>query len=62
LYRWRHDRAQHKADYIQLYHGNASLLAESLEIIQQTASIILAGLEPPIADEVTNEDLAEVAA
>jgi hypothetical protein len=50
------------ADYIQLYHGNASLLAESLEVIQQTASIILAALEPPIADEVTSEELAEVAA
>jgi len=49
------------ADYIQLYHGNASLLAESLEVIQQTASIILAALEPPIADEATDE-LAEVAA
>jgi len=34
------------ADYIQLYHGNASLLAESLEVIQQTASVILAALEP----------------
>ena len=38
------------ADYIQLYHGNASLLAESLEVIQQTASIILAALEPPVED------------
>jgi hypothetical protein len=50
------------ADYIQLYHGNASLLAESLEVIQQTASVILSALEPPIADEVINEELAEVAA
>jgi hypothetical protein len=50
------------ASYIQLYHGNASLLAESLEVIQQTASVILAALEPPIADEVTNEEPAEVAA
>ena len=50
------------ADYIQLYKGNASLLAESLEVIQQTASVILAALEPPIADEVTDEELAEVAA
>ena len=39
------------ADYIQLYHGNASLLAESLEVIQQTASVILAALEPPVEDE-----------
>jgi hypothetical protein len=50
------------ANYIQLYKGNASLLAESLEVIQQTASVILAALEPSIADEVTNEELAEVAA
>ena len=39
------------ADYIQLYQGNASLLAESLEVIQQTASIILAALEPPAQAE-----------
>jgi hypothetical protein len=32
------------ADYIQLYHGNASLLAESLEVIQQTANVILGAL------------------
>ena len=50
------------ADYIHLYHGNASLLAESLEVIQQTASVILAALEPSIADEVTNEEPEEVAA
>jgi hypothetical protein len=50
------------ADYIQLYHGNASLLAESLEVIQQTAASILAALEPPIAEDVTSEELEEVAA
>ena len=50
------------ADYIHLYHGNASLLAESLEVIQQTASVILAALEPPITDEVTSEEPEEVAA
>jgi hypothetical protein len=50
------------ADYIQLYKGNASLLAESLEVIQQTATIILAALKTPVAGEVTNEELAEVAA
>jgi hypothetical protein len=56
------------ADYIHLYHGNASLLAESLEVIQQTASVILAALEPPIEDNAsepqTNEaepELAEAA-
>jgi hypothetical protein len=50
------------AEYIQIYHGNASLLAESLEVIQQTASVILAALEPPTVEEVTNEEPEEVAA
>src|SRR5215469_8183673 len=50
------------ADYIQIYHGNASLLAESLEVIQQTASVILAALEPPISDVAATDELAEVAA
>jgi hypothetical protein len=56
------------ADYIHLYHGNASLLAESLEVIQQTASVILAALEPSVEDSAvepqTNEaepELAEAA-
>ncbi|MDE1161986.1 MAG: ArdC family protein [Acidobacteriaceae bacterium] len=50
------------ADYIQLYQGNASLLAESLEVIQQTAGIILAALEPAqqaeITDDVEREEVA----
>jgi hypothetical protein len=53
------------ADYIQLYHGNASLLAESLEVIQQTANVILSALEPPLqADDAatTEAESAEVAA
>ena len=53
------------ADYIQLYHGNASLLAESLEVIQKTAAVILAALEPPIAEEnatSATDELVEVAA
>jgi antirestriction protein ArdC len=32
------------ADYINLYHGNAALLTESLEKVQQTAAVILAAL------------------
>jgi hypothetical protein len=39
------------ADYIQLYHGNASLLAKSLEVIQQTASMILSALEPALEQD-----------
>ena len=33
------------ADYIHLYHGNAALLAESLEVIQKTSALILAAIE-----------------
>ncbi|MGD0860131.1 MAG: DUF1738 domain-containing protein, partial [Terracidiphilus sp.] len=39
------------ADYIQLYHGNAALLAESLEVIQQTSAVILAVLQEPSPEE-----------
>ena len=49
------------ADYIHLYHGNASLLAESLEVIQHTSAIILAALEPTVADEMLDAELARVA-
>jgi len=34
------------ADYIQLYHGDANLLKESLEVVQRTASVILGALSP----------------
>lgn len=54
------------ADYIHLYQGNASLLAESLEVIQHTASVLLAAMEPPLADGASapteNEQTEEVAA
>jgi antirestriction protein ArdC len=33
------------ADYIHLYHGNAALLTESLEVIQKTSAVILSVLE-----------------
>jgi len=35
------------ADYIHLYHGDAALLAKSLEAIQQTSAAILSALELP---------------
>jgi len=35
------------ADYIHLYHGNAALLTESLEVIQKTSAVILSALENP---------------
>jgi hypothetical protein len=33
-------------DYIQLWHGDANLLRESLEAVQQTAALILGGIAP----------------
>jgi antirestriction protein ArdC len=49
------------ADYIHLYHGNASLLAESLEVIQQTSAVILAALQPSVAETMPDAELARVA-
>jgi antirestriction protein ArdC len=50
------------ADYIQLYHGNASLLAESLEVIQKASAVILAALEPkPDFEEQEAQDEMAVA-
>jgi hypothetical protein len=49
------------ADYIALYHGNASLLAESLEVIQQTSAVILAALEPSRTETMADAQLAKVA-
>ena len=34
------------SDYIQLYHGDAKLLVESLEVVQRTAAIILGAISP----------------
>jgi DNA transposition AAA+ family ATPase len=34
------------ADYIRLWHGDAKLLQESLEVVQRTAAIILGGIAP----------------
>jgi hypothetical protein len=34
------------ADYIQLWHGDADLLRESLEAVQRTAAVILGGIAP----------------
>jgi len=48
------------ADYIHLYNGNASLLAESLEVIQQASSVILSVLELP-GSEAASEELEELA-
>jgi hypothetical protein len=40
------------ADYIRLYHGNASLLAERLEVIQQASAVIFAALHPTHTEAV----------
>jgi hypothetical protein len=39
------DTGRASADYIHLYHGNAALLTESLEVIQKAAAVILSALE-----------------
>src|SRR6201747_220732 len=51
------------ADYIHLYHGNAALLTESLEVIQRTAALILSAIETEqvAAEGDTDATLAEVA-
>jgi hypothetical protein len=43
------DAGRASADYIHLYHGNAALLAESLEVIQRTSALILSAIETPAA-------------
>jgi antirestriction protein ArdC len=37
------------ADYIQLWHGDANLLRERLEAVQQTAAVILGAISPEAA-------------
>jgi len=46
------------ADYIALYHGNAALLTESLELVQQTAGVILAAIQPE--EPAQSQDFAAV--
>ena len=41
------------SDYIQMYNSNATLLAESLEVIQRTSAVILAAIR--------DEEIAETA-
>ena len=49
------DAGRASADYIHLYHGNAALLTESLEVIQRTAALILSAIENPAEAEQTEE-------
>jgi hypothetical protein len=56
------DTGRVSADYIHLYHGNAALLAESLEVIQRTSAVILSALETPTAEaEAAQEAEPELA-
>jgi hypothetical protein len=57
------DAGHASADYIHLYHGNAALLAESLEVIQRTSALILSAIETPtaIAEQTEAEADAEPA-
>ena len=47
------------ADYIHLYHGNAVLLTESLEVIQKTSAVILSALELNTAAPSSEYSLVE---
>ena len=54
------DSGRNSADYIALYHGDAALLTESLEVIQKTSALILSALETNTA-QVTAETESEAA-
>jgi hypothetical protein len=55
------DAGHASADYIHLYHGNAALLTESLEVIQKTSALILSAIETEqIAAEPTEASTAKV--
>jgi hypothetical protein len=47
------------ADYISLYHGNAALLTESLELVQRTSAVILAAIQ---TEEVVSQEVVPEAA
>ena len=56
------DAGQASADYIHLYHGNAALLTESLEVIQRTSALVLAAIETPRADKQSEENVEKAQA
>ncbi len=45
------------SDYIQMYAGNAALLAESLEVVQRTSAVILSAItvEASVAQDTPTE-------
>jgi hypothetical protein len=50
------DAGNAAADYIHLYSGDATLLAESLEVIQRTSALILSAIETPEVVQVPTEE------
>jgi hypothetical protein len=52
------DNGRSSASYIQLYHGDAALLTESLEVIKQTSALILSAIDNPV---ISPEQAAEKA-
>jgi hypothetical protein len=52
-------KSEQSSSYIQLYHGNAALLMESLEAVQQTSAVILAAIT---AEKSVSQEVAEPAA
>ncbi|MBW4040023.1 MAG: DUF1738 domain-containing protein [Acidobacteria bacterium] len=46
---------QASADYIHLYHGNAALLAESLEVIQKASAVILSALDFQVQNDAVRD-------
>ena len=56
------DTGRASADYIHLYHGNAALLTESLEVIQKASAVILSALEPPVKDDTAESTESEAVA
>ncbi len=54
------DMGTASSDYIQMYAGNAALIAESLEVIQRTSAVILAAIQPAESAQ-ENETVAELA-
>jgi antirestriction protein ArdC len=49
------------SDYIQMYAGNAALLAESLEVVQRASAVILGAIAVESDSGVAAETIAEVA-
>jgi hypothetical protein len=50
------DNGRSSASYIQIYHGNAALLAESLEVVKQTSDLILSAIETPVVARKQTEE------